>query len=90
MMIINLGEEETVPTGVYAKDAAARMGQATYTTLPEATHFSFLVECKPRGAARFEKRGELDPLCDGGSARTRADIHAELIRMFVSNLRNSL
>jgi predicted dienelactone hydrolase len=59
MMIINLGEEETVPTGVYAKDAAARMGQATYTTLPEATHFSFLAECKPRGAAILKKEGSL-------------------------------
>ena len=90
MMIINLGEEGTVPAGVDAKDAAKQIRNATYATVPSATHFSFLARCKPRGPAILAKEGELDPLCADGGAISRADLHHQLSRMIVASLRSNL
>ncbi|WP_299028280.1 prolyl oligopeptidase family serine peptidase [uncultured Sulfitobacter sp.] len=90
MMLINLGDEGAVPEGVYAKDAAAKIPDAAYQTVQEATHFSFLAQCKPRGAAILEAEGELDPLCEDGGTRTRDALHAELAQMIVARLRGGL
>ncbi|MGC1505224.1 MAG: prolyl oligopeptidase family serine peptidase [Sulfitobacter sp.] len=90
MFVINLGAEETVPLGVYAKEAAALMPRASYTAVPDAIHFSFLAECKPKGPLILEKEGELDALCDDAGGRSRADIHRQLTQMIVSNLQSAL
>jgi predicted dienelactone hydrolase len=90
MFVINLGAEETVPVGVYAKDAAAMIPNATYVAVPDAIHFSFLAECKAKGAAILANEGELDPLCDDAGGRTRADIHAELTQLIITNLQSAL
>lgn len=90
MMIINLGQEGRVPAGVYAKEAAAQIKQATYLTVEDAIHFSFLAQCKPRGAEILENEGELDPLCDDGDGRSRGDLHKALSRMIVDGLRAKL
>ena len=90
LFMINLGEETTVPAGVYAKDAAALIPQAEYVAVSDAIHFSFLAQCKPKGAAILENEGELDPLCDDAGGRSRADIHAELAQMIVENLQSGL
>ncbi len=90
MFMINLGEEETVPAGVYAKDAAAQIPQSRYVAVPDAIHFSFLAQCKPKGAAILKNEGELDPLCDDAGGRSRADIHAELTQMIVDYFQSAL
>jgi len=90
MLIMNLGEESTVPEGVYARAAAELITGANYSIVPDAIHFSFLAECKPRGPAILEKEGELDPLCDDAGGRGREAIHEELSREIVSYLRANI
>jgi len=78
MLIVNLGAEETVPRGVYARTAAEAIPGARYTIVPDAIHFSFLAQCKEGGARILADEGEPDPLCDDAGGRDRAAIHAEL------------
>lgn len=86
MLILNLGAEETVPAGVYARPAAERIPDARYATVQGATHFSFLAQCKPAGPRILENEGELDPLCNDAGTRPRADIHRELTQTIVTYL----
>ncbi len=78
MLLINLGAEDTIPAGVYARAAAAIIPDAEYVIVPDAIHFSFLAQCKDRGATILRKEGETDPLCDDAGGRTRSAIHTEL------------
>ena len=86
MLIINLGDEETIPAGVYARHAAEAISDATYSIVEDAIHFSFLAQCKPKGVQILLNEGELDPLCDDAGGRTRADIHIELASSIVAYL----
>lgn len=86
MLIINLGDEETIPAGVYARPVSDLIPNATYSIAQDAIHFSFLAQCKPRGAQILQKEGELDPLCDDAGGRPRADIHQELSDAIVAYL----
>lgn len=79
VLMINLGDEDKVPAGVYARPAAEQIAQATYRIVPDATHFSFLARCKPAGARILENEGELDPLCDDAGGQSRLDIHTTLV-----------
>ena len=88
MLVLNLGDEGTIPSGVDASHAAPLIPQAEYRLVPDSTHFSFLAECKPAGPRILEKEGEPDPLCDDAGGRSRTDIHAELSEIIVSYLRN--
>jgi len=89
MLVLNLGDAGTVPAGVDARRAASLIARAQYRLVPDATHFSFLAECKPAGAGILEKEGELDPLCDDAGGRTRAEIHAELSQLIIGYLRDA-
>lgn len=86
MLIVNLGDEETIPAGVYARGAADLIPNATYAIVGDAIHFSFLAQCKPKGAQILIDEDELDPLCDDAGGRARADIHQELSTMIVAYL----
>ncbi|WP_368187871.1 alpha/beta hydrolase family protein [Aestuariibius sp. HNIBRBA575] len=90
MMVLNLGVEPDVPAGVYARPAAELIAQAEYRAIPDATHFSFLAECKPDGARILENEDELDPLCDDAGGRSRAAIHRELSDVIVTYLKAQL
>lgn len=90
MLVINLGDEDKVPAGVYARQAAETMLNATYKIVPDAIHFSFLAECKPKGAAILKDEGELDLLCDDAGGRERVAIHEELTELIVSFFKASL
>lgn len=83
ILLINLGEESTVPIGVYARDAANTIPNAEYKIVPDAIHFSFLAQCKTRGRQILIDEGEADPLCDDAGGRSRADIHEELKMIIV-------
>lgn len=86
MLILNLGDEDTIPVGVYARAAAELIPDATYGIVEDAIHFSFLAQCKPKGAQILANEGELDPLCDDAGGRPRADIHEELSDVIVTYL----
>lgn len=86
MLIINLGAEDLVPIGVYARRVAEHIPSAEYRIVSDATHFSFLAECKAKGAAILAREGEPDPLCDDAGGRSRSEIHAELQDVIVGYL----
>lgn len=88
MLILNLGDEDKVPDGVYARDAANLVATADYQIVPDATHFSFLAQCKAKGATILANEGEPDPLCDDAGGRARAEIHVDLRRRIVGFLDN--
>jgi len=90
MKIINLGDEDLVPEGVYARAAAEKIAKADYEIVTDATHFSFLADCKPRGASILQSEGEQDRLCDDAGGRSRADIHRELEDLIVSYFKKTL
>jgi predicted dienelactone hydrolase len=90
-LVLNLGDEKRIPAPVHARALADTVPGADYRIIPDATHFSFLAECKPRGPEILAAEGEPDPLCDDAGGRSRADIHAELlavIRTFLDERRN--
>jgi predicted dienelactone hydrolase len=86
LYVINLGTKETVPAGVHALEASQLVPNARHEFIPDATHFSFLAECKERGPQILENEGELDPLCEDGTGRSRSEIHDDLANRIVSYL----
>ena len=78
MLVINLGEEKHVPSGVYARAAAEMIPTARYEIVPDAIHFSFLAQCTSKGADILIREGEPDPLCDDAGGRARQAIHDDL------------
>lgn len=78
MLVLNLGDERRVPVPVHARSMSETVPEAEYRIIPDASHFSFLAECKPRGAKILADEGEPDPLCEDAGGRSRAEIHAEL------------
>lgn len=86
LFVINLGTDDTVPAGVHAAAAAAQIPRAEHVFVPDATHFSFLAECKARGAEILEKEGEPDPLCEDAGGRTRDAIHQDLAQRVITYL----
>lgn len=89
MLILNLGADHLVPEGVHAKAAARMIPKAEHRFIPDATHFSFLAECKERGAAILRDEGEPDSLCDDAGGRSRAAIHQELVTVILGYLRGT-
>ena len=87
LFVINLGTNESVPAGVHALEASTLIPNAEHMFFPDATHFSFLAECKERGAEILEKEGELDPLCEDAGGRSRSEIHDELARRVIAYLK---
>ena len=91
MLVLNLGDEGRIPVPVHAQALSETVPSAEYSIIPDAGHFSFLAECKPRGPAILAAEGEADPLCEDAGGRSRAEIHAELIdviRTFLDERRN--
>jgi len=90
LFVINLGTNDTVPAGVHALQASQRVPDAKHVFIPDATHFSFLAECKERGPQILANEGELDPLCEDGNGRDRAEIHDELAERIVAYLDDAI
>ncbi len=76
-MVMNLGDESTVPVGVAGKSIAASISGATFETISGAAHLSFLGLCKPEGEAIIAEEGD-DPICTDPPGRSRADVHKEI------------
>ena len=86
LFVINLGTEETVPVGVHARAASEVIPNADHVFVEDASHFSFLAECKPRGPEILANEGEPDRLCADGGGRDRGDIHQQLAAQIVGYL----
>jgi predicted dienelactone hydrolase len=82
--IINLGQRGRIPLKVSASHLVATIPGAEYSTVPDATHFSFSNECKPNASAMLKDDGEDLPICEDGGGRSRSDIHADLARLIVT------
>lgn len=85
MLIVNLGDAGTVPAGVDARSAAHAIPTAQHKLVGDAVHFSFLAQCKPKGAAILAREGEPDALCADAGGRERDAIHKELEALIVRN-----
>ncbi len=83
MLILNLGQEDTIPVGVYARQAAGLIAGGRYEIVQDATHFSFLAACKPKGANILADEGEQDRLCDDAGGRGRDAIHKDLAQRII-------
>ena len=90
VQIISLGAPGEIPLGVNACKAAAAIPNAEHVHIEGAWHFSFLAQCKAKGARILENEGELDRLCDEVSDRSRADIHTELAEQITGYLAENL
>ncbi len=90
MLIINLGSGNKIPPAVLAKDAANQIPKASYVTISDAIHFSFLAECKEKGRQILIDEEEVDPLCDDAGGRTRNKIHEELSAHIIEYLQENL
>jgi predicted dienelactone hydrolase len=90
LSFINLGSPGTIPKSVISDKLATLVPQASYATVPDSWHYSFLPECKEGSAELLKSEGEVDPICDETGSRSRADIHAELKRLIVDALQLSL
>jgi predicted dienelactone hydrolase len=89
LTLINLGSPGQVPIAVLSDRLAKQIAGATYAQVDGSNHFSFLPVCKA-GASDFLKSvGEEDPICED-TARPRADIHAELVRMITRAFKATL
>lgn len=86
VQILNLGDLGTTPSGVDARRAAAFIPRAEHLQVPDATHFSFLAECKPNGPRILEKEGEMDALCGDAGGQSRAEIHRRLADLILGYL----
>ena len=90
MQIISLGAPGEIPLGVNADIAAAQIPNAEHVHIEGSWHFSFLAQCKEKGASILEREGELDRLCDEVSDRSREDIHTELKKTITAFLADTL
>ncbi|EXL02847.1 alpha/beta hydrolase family protein [Aquamicrobium defluvii] len=90
MSFINLGSAGTVPPGVIADRLATLTPNGTYAAVADAVHYSFLPECREGAAEILRSSGEDEPICEDGGARSRADIHAELVRLIRGDLERTL
>lgn len=86
MLILNLGREDDVPSGVYAGNLAKSIASARYKTLPGASHFSFLAQCKPDGTQILVRAGEPDALCEDAGDQLRSALHDNLATEIISFL----
>jgi predicted dienelactone hydrolase len=88
--VINLGRPGWIIPAVAGAALARTIPGARYETVPDATHFSFLGECKPEGPAVLKTEGDEDPLCEDGGSRPRAAIHAQLGEMITAAFKRHL
>lgn len=72
--------DDVIRAAVDSTTAATLIPSATDLRDTDATHFSFLVRCKPIGPAILEREGELDPLCADAGGRDRGVIRAGLVQ----------
>ena len=76
VLILNLGDLDTMPAGQPADHVAAAIG-GRYKTVAGATHFDFLPACKFLGWFFIWMEGD-DPVCTQSGSRSRDDIHGEI------------
>ena len=90
MNFINLGSPGSVPPGIIADKLAKLTPNGTLAYVKDSNHYGFLPECKEGATEMLKSFGEVDPICEDASSRTRADIHAELNRLVLDALRRTL
>ena len=88
--LVNLGRAGTIPATVDAFAAAQRIPRATHLLIEDASHFSLFPECKTGAAQRAQSAEIEEPICTDGDVRERRDIHAELVQLVVTTVRQAL
>lgn len=88
--IINLGRPGHIPVSVDSAWIARAIPGASYATVEDAVHFSFLAECQPGARAFLQATGDRDALCDDAGGRTRDLLHAQLAEMIAATFDRDL
>lgn len=86
VLVLNLGNPDTIPAAMRADTLAQRMPEAHYMAIPGAFHFSFLTECSPMGVFMIGVAGD-DNICSDRGVRPRAEIHADALARILPFLR---
>ena len=87
--IINLGRLGAMLPGLRAASLAARIPEAQYGQISDATQFDSFSACKPEGAAILRGEGDDEDPCNHGR-RSREEIHAQLATMIIAAFRRDL
>ena len=82
--LINLGRPGHIPVSVDSAWISRVVPGASYATVADAVHFSFLAECQPGARAFLEETGDRDALCDDAGGRARDALHAQLAEMIAA------
>lgn len=77
-----LGAANVGPDG---NDLAARLSEASLTVIAPASHFTFLGECQPGGAAMLAEERD-DPICDDPAGADRGEVHRRLVEEIAKRL----
>jgi predicted dienelactone hydrolase len=77
VLFVNLGDPISLPLGIDAHVLASSMPNATYATIRDANHFTFLGECRFFGWVALMFDGD-DPICTETGVRKRSEMHNEI------------
>lgn len=88
--LINLGHPGHIPVSVDSAWIAEGIPGATYATIDDAVHFSFLAECQAGARAFLAATGDRDALCDDAGGRPRDLLHAQLAEMIAAVFERNL
>lgn len=78
VLILNLGDLDTIPDAMRADGIAARMPRARHVTLPGAAHFSALPRCSWLGVAVIGLAGD-DNICSDRGLRPRDEVQQDIL-----------
>ncbi|SPF79772.1 alpha/beta hydrolase family protein [Pseudoprimorskyibacter insulae] len=78
VLIVNLGQPDTIPPAMRADALAEAIPQAQYTSIDGAAHFSALPRCSLFGNVMIGLAGD-DNICSDRGLRPRDQIHSEVL-----------
>lgn len=82
--LVNLGKPGMIAKTTQASEIAKAIPNASYSTIGDASHYSMFAQCKPGAAEIAEEEDIGDPICADGAARSRGEIHEQMIDMVVN------
>jgi predicted dienelactone hydrolase len=85
-LVINLGSESHVPSGVDGRDIVKTIPRAKLATIEGANHFTFLGACNTFGWFFLLFEGD-DPVCTEVSDRRRIEMHDEIANKIIAFLK---
>lgn len=79
MVIMNLGNINTIPQTALGSEVAKAIPSATYVVIKDASHYSLFNKCKNGTADLAISKNINEPICSDGNATSRHEVHDKLI-----------